>query len=196
MRSAGDVQFIIFKGNLLRLRISMWCQSTTTPQSKPLIYNDFQQKSDSFDSHHDYPHLQFHLRSSRSPPWKPQTNTIQVHDSPSPTIINFTTNPINTNQCSGNHPPTKILDKRTTWILVNNTIQTCYDRKPTSWPPIKIAYAQPTNLDPLPIGSNIEQTLQPTSPRPTSKSQARFDQTNKPSLDTNHLALSIVKHRA
>ena len=114
-----------------------------------------------FDSHHDYPHLQFHLRSSRSPQHHSST---RLH--PARIILNFGSYlisplipsiPINARQPS----TTKILDKRTTWILVNNTIQTCYDHKPTSWPPIKIAYAQPTNLDPLPIGSNIEQTLQP-----------------------------------
>lgn len=93
--------------------------------------------------------------------------------------------PINTNQCSGNHPPTKILDKRTTWITSQMT-----QFKPATianlhlWPLIKITYTQPTNLDPLPIESNIEQTLQPKewpSPRPTSKSQARVDQNPDPS---------------
>lgn len=109
--------------------------------------------------------------------------------------------PINAQQPS----TTKILDKRTTWILVNNTIQTCYDRKPTSWPSIKIAYVQPTNLDPLPIESNIKHRINMTTkndptPRPTSKSQhiilpESIKPTN-PALDTNRLALSIVKHRA
>lgn len=79
-----------------------------------------------------------------------------------PPLIPLIPIPINAQQPS----TTKILDKRTTWILVNNTIQTCYDRKPTSWPSIKIAYAQPTNLDPLPIESNIEQTWQPKMTQP------------------------------
>lgn len=107
--------------------------------------------------------------------------------------------PINAQQPS----TTKILDKRTTWILVNNTIQTCYDRKPTSWPPIKIAYTQPTNLDPLPIESNIEQTWQPkmtqTHVPPVNHTHIILPESIKPTnpaLDTNHLALSIVKHRA
>lgn len=87
----------------------------------------------------------------------------------------------------GNHRRPKFLINEQRESPVNNTIQTCYDRKPTSWPPIKIAYAQPTNLDPLSIESNIEQTWQPKNnpdPRPTSKSHtssSRVDQTNKPS---------------
>lgn len=196
----GNVQFIIFKGNLLRLRISMWCQSTTTPQSKPLIYNDFQQKCDFW----------FTPRLPTSPisssvitisALKTTNNTIQVRDFTQPDhlispLIPSIPIPINAQQPS----TTKILDKRTTWILVNNTIQTCYDRKPTSWPPIKITYSQPTNLDPLPIESNIEQTWQPkmtqTHVPPVNHTHhpARVDQTNKPS--PRHESPCFEHHRA
>ena len=114
MRSAGDVNSSSSR------EISWDCESqcdgesTTTPQSKPLIYNDFQQRMW---------FLWFTPRLPTSPISSSvitiSANTIQeprLH--PARIILNFTTNPINTNQCSGNHRRIKILDKRTTWILV------------------------------------------------------------------------------
>ena len=166
---------------------------------KPLIYNDFQQKCDSL-IHTTITHISnfiFGHHDLRNTIQEPRLHSARI-------ILDFTTDPINTNQYSGNHPPTKILDKRTTWITSQMT-----QFKPATianlhlWPPIKIAYAQPTNLDPLSIESNIEQTWQPKNdpdPRPTSKSQhIILPESIKPTnsaLDTNCLALSIVKHRA
>lgn len=95
----------------------MWWWIDASPHRvKPLIYNGLQRVRMwfPFDSHHDYPHLQFQfavITISAIP--------IKNRDFTQPgVILDFTTDPINTNQYSSNHPPTKILDKRTTWILV------------------------------------------------------------------------------
>lgn len=114
----------------------------------------------------------FNLRSSRSP-----QSPLRTVDFTQPgVILDFTTDPINTNQCSGNHPPTKILDKRSN---VNPSQMTQF--KPATianlhlWPPIKIDHCSTNDLlIPCQLNRTSDQTWQPkndSAPRPTSKSQ-------------------------
>ena len=128
-------------------------------------------------------------------------NTIQeprLH--PARIILDFPTAPINARQPS----TTKILDKRTTWILVK-------------WHNSNLLRSQTSISDHLlkslilnqriliPCQSNRTSNKHynqrnDSDPRPTSKSQhiilpESIKPTN-PALDMNCLALSIVKHRA
>ena len=178
-----------------------WWIASTTPQSKPLIYNGLQRKNViPFDSHHDYPHLQFQFAviTISAIPFKNRDFTQPG------VILDFTTDPINTNQYSGNHPPTKILDKRTTWILVK-------------WHNSNLLRSQTSISDHL-LKSLILSTNESWSPvnrieHRTNMTTKGMTQTHVPPVNHTHhppvairiptpastritLPLSIVKHRA
>ena len=133
----------------------------------------------------------FNLRSSRSPqiPFKNRDFTQPG------VILNFTTNPINTNQCSGNHPPTKILDKRTTWILVKWHNSNMLRSQTSISDRLLKSLILSTNdlLIPYPIESwssnKHDNQREWPSPRPPVNHKPDSIRIPTPASDTNHLAL-------